>query len=267
MNSSGDAAEQVVRLSLEGTEVALKLTGSAAKNIAAAIYTVLKNKDKNKIKGRQRLTAMLKSGKELKVFTVSEQHLKQFTQEAKRYGVVYCALRSKGRSEDGLVDIMVRAEDASKINRIVERFKLSTVDAASIKHEIEQSRTDKTAGQPAPEQARPTKDESDRLLDDLMSSPGDREAARTPNPTTAKTEKSPPSEPTSKTRSKTAEGTAKKADQRPSVREELREIKAQRQKEADVPKGKETERIPKKTQKAAEHKMPLPKKKHKGKVR
>ena len=44
MNNSGDAAEQVVRLSLEGTEVALKLTGSAAKNIAAAIYAVLKNR-------------------------------------------------------------------------------------------------------------------------------------------------------------------------------------------------------------------------------
>ena len=30
MYNSGDAAEQVVRISLEGTEVALKLTGSAA---------------------------------------------------------------------------------------------------------------------------------------------------------------------------------------------------------------------------------------------
>ena len=45
MNSSGDAAEQVVRLSLEGTEVALKLTGSAAKNIAAALYTIYKYQD------------------------------------------------------------------------------------------------------------------------------------------------------------------------------------------------------------------------------
>ena len=121
MNTSGDAAEQIVRLSLEGTEVALKLTGSAAKNIAAMIYAVLKNRDKNKTKGRQRLTAMLKSGKELKVFTVSEEHLKQFATEAKRYGVVYCALRGKGESADGMVDVMVRAEDASKINRIVER--------------------------------------------------------------------------------------------------------------------------------------------------
>ena len=126
MYNSGDAAEQVVRISLEGTEVALKLTGSAAKNIAAMLYAVWKNRDKNKTKGHQRLSAMLKSGKELKVFTVSEEHLKQFATEAKRYGVVYCALRGKERSADGMVDIMVRAEDASKINRIVERFKLGT---------------------------------------------------------------------------------------------------------------------------------------------
>lgn len=58
MYNSGDAAEQVVRISLEGTEVALKLTGSAAKNIAAMLYAVWKNRDKNKTKGHQRLSAM-----------------------------------------------------------------------------------------------------------------------------------------------------------------------------------------------------------------
>lgn len=103
MYNSSDAAEQVVRISLEGTEVALKLTGSAAKNIAAMLYAVWKNRNKNKTKGHQRLSAMLKSGKELKVFTVSEEHLKQFALEAKRYGVVYCALRGKERSTDGMV--------------------------------------------------------------------------------------------------------------------------------------------------------------------
>ena len=46
MNNSGDAAEQIVRMSLEGTEVALRLTGSAAKNIAAGIYAIMKNGDK-----------------------------------------------------------------------------------------------------------------------------------------------------------------------------------------------------------------------------
>ena len=42
-----------------------------------------------------------------------------------------------------MVDVMVRAEDASKINRIVERFKLATVDTVSInsvKRDIEQTK-------------------------------------------------------------------------------------------------------------------------------
>ena len=82
MTNSGDAAEQVVRLSLEGTEVALRLTGSAAKNIAAALYTIYKDRDARKIKGQQKLTSMLKSGKELKVFTITDKNLKTFAKEA-----------------------------------------------------------------------------------------------------------------------------------------------------------------------------------------
>ena len=41
MNNSGDAAEQIVRFGFEGAEVALKITGAAAKNIAAMLYAVL----------------------------------------------------------------------------------------------------------------------------------------------------------------------------------------------------------------------------------
>ena len=41
MNTSGDAAEQVVRLSLEGVEVAAKITGSAAKEVSALLIAAL----------------------------------------------------------------------------------------------------------------------------------------------------------------------------------------------------------------------------------
>ena len=240
MTNSGDAAEQIVRMSLEGTEVALKLSGSAAKNIAAALYTIAKNADRNKTKGHQRLSAMLKSGKELKVFTISEEHLKRFSQEAKRYGVVYCALRGKEKSADGMVDVMVRAEDASKINRIVERFKLATVDTASIKHDIEKTRQEKESAPAVPEQDTTQKDAEDILLDDMMGAPIQKDQPSPENPTAPKTEKSPPSEPTSGTQRKTAEGTAKES--RPSVREELREIKAARQEKAEIPKQQEAAR-------------------------
>ena len=275
MYNSGDAAEQIVRISLEGTEVALKLTGSAAKNIAAMIYTVLKNRDKNKTKGRQRLTAMLKSGKELKVFTVSEEHLKQFAAEAKRYGVVYCALRGKEKSADGMVDIMVRAEDASKINRIVERFKLAAVDTVSIKRDIEKSKAEKTAAPFAPEQEKPDKEADDRLLDDLMGVPVKKEERTPQNPEVSKNdsfgkaaEKSHPSAPISKKQNRTAEGTVKPPEERPSVREELREIRESRQKEAAEPGISESTpaKEPKK-QPTTTHKQPSRKKPKKAKER
>lgn len=68
MYNSGDAAEQIVRMSLEGAEVALKITGSAAKNIAAALYTVLK--DQKKTKGKARIETMLRQQRPMTIYTV-----------------------------------------------------------------------------------------------------------------------------------------------------------------------------------------------------
>ena len=77
MNTGGEAAEQIVRMSLEGFEVAAKITGAGAKNIAILLYSILK--EEKKTKGKARLTSMLRSGKELKVFTVKSGDLKKFT--------------------------------------------------------------------------------------------------------------------------------------------------------------------------------------------
>ena len=137
MNNGGDAAEQVVRLSLEGFEVAARLSGSAAKNIALLLVSVLKQEQKTK--GKARLTNMIKSGKELKVFSIPQKDLKKFTEQAKRYGVLYCVLRDKNTIKNAPVDIIARAEDASKIQRIVERFELGKVDKASIVSEAVKS--------------------------------------------------------------------------------------------------------------------------------
>ena len=142
MNQSSDAAEQIVRLSLEGFEVAAKISGTGAKNVAVLLYTLMK--DKQKTAGKTNLTNMLKSGKELKVFSVKASEFQKFTQEAKRYGVLYSALINKrDKNQDGVIDIMVRAEDASKINRIVERFKLASFNKADIVSDIEKHRGDK----------------------------------------------------------------------------------------------------------------------------
>lgn len=65
MNTSGEAADQVVRMTLNGVEVAAKLSGAAAKQVAVMLYAILK--DQKRTKGKMRLSSMLRSGKELRV--------------------------------------------------------------------------------------------------------------------------------------------------------------------------------------------------------
>lgn len=238
MNSS-DAADQIVNMSLKGIEILAKITGLGAKNLATYLYAVLK--DQKRTKGRTRLEGLLRSGKELKVFAVKNEDLQKFTQEAKRYGVLYCALRDK-KSLDGMCDIMVRAEDASKINRIVERFKLATVDTASIKSEIQKSRAakqkEKAADGKAPsEKGTPAEKSADDFIDDLMAKPSqpDPEVLQNdnPNPTTATTGKSLPSEPTYERSGKSAEGTGVIEPERKSIRQELKDIREARKEQAE----------------------------------
>ena len=155
MTNGGDAAEQVVRLSLEGFEVAAKLSGAAAKNIAVLLVSVLKQEQKTK--GKARLTNMIKSGKELKVFSIPNKDLKKFTEQAKRYGVLYCVLRDKNTKGDNVpIDIIARAEDASKIQRIVERFELGKVDKAAIVTESQKAVEKREALKSSPAKSRRT---------------------------------------------------------------------------------------------------------------
>lgn len=232
MNTSGEAAEQVIRMSLEGIEVVLKIAGTGAKNIAAMIYAALKNTDKNKIKGRARLVSMLKSGKELTLFSVKNEDLKKFASEAKRYGIVYHPMRNT-KDKDGVIDVMVYSADAPRINRIVERFKLATVDIASIKSEIQKSKE-----QAPPEKATPEKSAEDKLLDELLTKPQQKEAREQENPNAAKTVKSRPSEPISTNSSKSEKGASD--TQRKSVRQELSEIKQARKQETEKPQQQRT---------------------------
>ena len=256
MNTSGDAAESIVRMSLQGTEVAVRIMGSGAKNFAVLLYTIMK--DQQQIKGKTKLVNMLKSGKELKVFSVKEEDFKRFTQEAKRYGVLFSAVvNKKEKNSDGMIDIMVRAEDASKINRIVDRFNLATVDTASIKSEIQKSKDSKDKGVVI-------KNVEERLVDDILSKPISKEENEMSNPQVAKTEKSPLSEPTSNNKNKSDKGTK---SEKPSVREEIKNIKEEQKSQSDLDKSELKNEKPSKNKTTKHNQIKSKKKKSKEKGR
>lgn len=214
MNTSGEAADQVVRMTLNGVEMAAKITGAGAKELAALLYAVMK--DQKKTKGKMRLANMLRSGKELKVFAVKDAELARFCKEAKKYGVLYCVLKDRDAT-DGITDIMVRAEDASKINRIFERFELSTLDVGEIKSELEKVVAKASDIAPPAESA---------------NSVPNKEEGQTQNPTEAKRQSVRTSEP----KKETAESTDMSA--RKSVRKELERIRRERRKNAGIPARK-----------------------------
>lgn len=242
MNTSSDAAEQIVRMSLEGFQVAAKITGSGAKDVAALLYAIMK--DKHKTAGKTNLSNMLKSGKELKVFSVRQDELKRFTEEAKRYGVLYSALINKKiKSNDGIVDIMVRAEDAAKINRIVERFKLSSYDEATIRSEIEKTKKEKSAKEKGVKEK--TLEEKNK---DLEKNKPIKKEKNTLNPHLAKTEKSPLSKPSSKMQKTSDQGI--RINEKPSVKEKIKKAKAEvKRRENSNSKQEVSKNIPKKKNK------------------
>lgn len=220
--NSADTADQMMKMTLEGIEVAaeigLKADGQAAKSLAVTLYAIIT--DNKKIRGKTNLDNLLKSGKELKVFAIHHKDLEKFCIEAKHYGVLYSVLKEKDKT-DGIVDIMVKAEDASKISRMVDKFDLATIDTKAIRESVLSQKDIKPMSD----------EEHDKLLNQLMD---DKE-----NPTKARTSKDgTPFEPSSKTskkdeKKKTVERKRSTATMdRPSVLKELKDIKEQQLKSA-----------------------------------
>lgn len=245
MNTSGEAADQVMRMMLNGSEVLIKLTGSGAKNAAVLLYSIARQQKKTK--GKARLESMLRSGKPLKVYTFKDSDLPKFKEVAKQYGILYTVLKEKDKT-GGVFDVMVRAEDESKIARITERFGLARVDIADLRAEIIKKKTDKEqAGgeQDAPDREHPERDADEILADEILEKPMQKEENDMENPTAARTEttgrektepQNDPFERSSETVNST-EGRSDtpdegKSDRKPSVRKKLDQIRRKRQERA-----------------------------------
>lgn len=252
MNTGGEAADQVIRISLNGMEVAAKISGKAALEIANMLYAVMK--DQKKTKGKTRLENLISTGKPLSVFTLKSSDLASFQKEAKKYGILYYAVRNQRSNFDGMVDIMVKTEDSSRINRIVERFKLSDVSqTAQVKTDIEKTRA--TKKQKAEQEiVRPTKSPQTIQKEEQELSSLQKEE-NSVNPKVTKTTKSRPSEPIF---NPVVEGTNDKQE-KPSVRAELKQIKKELEKETTL-KDKDNVKVNKK-QMLPKHQQPKIKKK------
>ncbi len=120
MNLGGEAADQVVRYSLEGIDHGLRLSGTAAKNLAVFLAAVMKNNQKSY--GRISMSRMLKENRPLKFFTIPSNRIQEFAREGKKRGLPYVVIRD--RKNPKLCELMVFADDAAKVNRVMDQMNL-----------------------------------------------------------------------------------------------------------------------------------------------
>lgn len=270
MSQQGEAAEQIVNMAtnvtVKGVECLTNLAGKGALSLATFLIAALK--DEKRTSGKARMRAF--NGKPTKVFAIKAKDLKLFAEEAKKYGVLYAAVINK-KQPDGIVDVVVNANDATRVNRITERFALSTVDVEKIRADILKAREDKAKQEAVKERTTPPAENEahtvdEHTLDEMLGNPAPQKmehkqpvevTEKIPNPTMARTEKTSLSEPSSDTQ----ENTVETKSERPSVRQKIQELKAERQ--ADHTADKQPQRSQKRQ---TEHQQPSRTKK-KGKTR
>jgi len=277
MSYAGESADEFMRFTMDGAKVVAQITGAGAKQLLALMLAILN--DKKETIGKTKLKNMLKSGKELKVFTIREEDLKTFQKNAKRYGISYTALVDrKNKTKDGIVDILVKAEDAPRINRIVERFSLMVDETAKIRTEVqkaiedrnkkEQEEKQKNDDLPKEKNGIENKDENAKpVIQDgqevsevvkkevltirekrakKLQKEAEKEKAQKENFTEAKMEEGHLSEPKSNKLKNETLTTKMEIKNRPSVREHIKEIKRDMAKKQEAEMEREKSSIKKK---------------------
>lgn len=120
--------EMVARIALQGTVYMVKVAGRGSMELLAFLAAAAKS---NSAGGKEKLATLLKSGSALKVFTFREDQMKDFMGAAKRYGIVYSVVKRDANDKAaGSFDVIVKADDAARMNRIFEKLNYAEVDAS-----------------------------------------------------------------------------------------------------------------------------------------
>lgn len=171
MSQGSDAAEQMVRETMIISETAAKLAGLGAKNLAVLLTLYLR--EEHQLKGETNLKKLLKEGKEIRVFCLDKDNLAEFKQHAKDYGIVYSALKQKN-DDSRIVDVLVKAEDTPRVNRILEKMNYPLPEDEKIsekikadeqaKKSVSAARSEKASSEPSIGSAMPTKNDERRSV-------------------------------------------------------------------------------------------------------
>ncbi len=115
----GEAADQMVRMMLSGTEVAVRLSGSALKNLLALTMALASNR--KTLSGKVNMGKMLRETRDLRRFPMTPEQYKQFKKLAKKHKLLFSVIRDKD-DQGKLMDVILPVTELDRANAIFERI-------------------------------------------------------------------------------------------------------------------------------------------------
>ena len=116
----GEAADQLVRMMLSGSEVMIRLSGSAAKN-ALALSMALAKQNKQ-LSGKVNMARMLRQTRDLRLFPMTPEQYKEFQRQAREQKLLFAAIKDKD-DRGKLIDVVMPVTELDRANMIFERIR------------------------------------------------------------------------------------------------------------------------------------------------
>ena len=120
MSTGGEAADQMVRMMLSGSEAAIRLSGSALKYTLA--LTMALAKQNKRLSGKVNMTRMLRETRDLRLFPMTPEQYQAFRRHARKQRLLFSAISDrdgKGR----LIDVVMPVTELDRANMIFERIR------------------------------------------------------------------------------------------------------------------------------------------------
>ena len=115
----GEAADQMVRMMLSGTEVAVRLSGSALKNLLALTMALASNR--KTLSGKVNMGKMLRETRDLRRFPMTPEQYKQFKKLAKKHKLLFSVIKDKD-DKGKVLDVILPVTELDRANAIFERI-------------------------------------------------------------------------------------------------------------------------------------------------
>lgn len=143
LDVNAEAADLVVKESIQAAESAVKLAGTGLKNVAALLLAL--QRQDNKVVGKTNAQRLARDPAPAVVVPLKQEDVKRFQKLARECGILYFIAQKKG-SDTGYVNIVSNQNYAAQLNAVMEAMQYPTPQKA------QEGEPSKKAGPRAPQE-------------------------------------------------------------------------------------------------------------------